>query len=87
MNNYDWASLILTPFCSAIAWLFGWRKRKNDSIAEMQGTIDVLVEKNAELYKEVIALREENAELRQSIAVMQAELSQLRAMLPNDNGE
>lgn len=87
MNNFDWASLILTPFCSAIAWLFGWRKRKNDSIAEMQSTIDTLVEKNAELYREVIKLREENAELRASIATMQAELSQLRAILPNEHGE
>ena len=87
MNNYDWATLLLTPVCSAIAWVFGWRKRKNDSIAEMQTTIDTLVEKNAELYLEVIKLREENAELRASVAALQMELSQLRAALPNELGE
>ena len=87
MNAYDWTALILTPLCSAVAWLAGWRKRKNDSITEMQQTIDTLVEKNAELYLEVIKLREENAELRASVAALQLELSQLRASLPNSEGE
>ena len=47
-----------------MGWLGGQRKKRNDFLGDLQASIDMLVEKNKELYDEVIRLRTENSELR-----------------------
>lgn len=54
-------SLLLTPLSSVVAWIVARRARNNDMLTKMQQTIDLLVEKNKELYEEVIMLRDKLA--------------------------
>lgn len=55
-------SIALTPISSIVAWIVARRARNNDMLQKMQLTIDLLVEKNKELYEEVIRLRDKLAE-------------------------
>lgn len=55
-------SIALTPISSIIAWVVARRARNNDMLQKMQSTIDLLVEKNKELYEEVVRLRDKLAE-------------------------
>lgn len=54
-------SILATPISSIVTWIFARRARNNDMLVKMQNTIDMLVEKNKELYEEVVALREKLA--------------------------
>lgn len=56
-------SIALTPISSIVAWIVARRARNNDMLTKMQHTIDLLVEKNKELYEEVVMLRNKVAEL------------------------
>lgn len=55
-------SIALTPISSIVAWVVARRARNNDMLQKMQATIDLLVEKNRELYEEVVRLRDKLAE-------------------------
>lgn len=55
-------SIALTPISSIVAWVVARRARNNDMLVKMQETIDILVEKNRELYEEVVRLRDKLAE-------------------------
>ena len=55
-------SIALTPISSIVAWVVARRARNNDMLQKMQQTIDLLVEKNRELYEEVVRLRDKLAE-------------------------
>lgn len=55
-------SIALTPISSIVTWIVARRARNNDMLQKMQQTIDLLVEKNKELYEEVIRLRDKLAE-------------------------
>lgn len=54
-------SLAIAPLTSVVAWVVARRARNNDMLVQMQQTIDLLVEKNKELYEEVLRLRDELA--------------------------
>lgn len=56
-------SIALTPLSSIVAWVVARRARNNDMLTKMQHTIDLLVEKNKQLYEEVVMLRNKVAEL------------------------
>jgi peptidoglycan hydrolase CwlO-like protein len=56
-------SIALTPISSIVAWVVARRARNNDMLTKMQQTIDLLVEKNKQLYEEVVMLRNKVAEL------------------------
>lgn len=55
-------SIGIAPITSIITWVVARRARNNDMLIKMQQTIDLLVEKNRELYDEVIRLRDKLAE-------------------------
>lgn len=55
-------SLAIAPLTSVVAWVVARRARNNDMLTKMQQTIDLLVEKNRELYEEVVRLRDKLAE-------------------------
>lgn len=55
-------SLAIAPLTSVITWVVARRARNNDMLTKMQQTIDLLVEKNKELYEEVLRLRDKLAE-------------------------
>lgn len=55
-------SLAIAPLTSVLTWVVARRARNNDMLVKMQDTIDLLVEKNKELYEEVLRLRDKLAE-------------------------
>lgn len=55
-------SLAIAPLTSVLTWVVARRARNNDMLVKMQETIDLLVEKNKELYEEVLRLRDKLAE-------------------------
>lgn len=57
MTTYEWITTFLGPFCGLIGWIAGRRLRRNETIKSLQTTIDMLVEKNKELYDEIVQLR------------------------------
>ncbi len=66
MTNWDWDIIgdYAIPVLTGIASYFvGRKKRKNDFLAEMQRSIDLLSAKNAELIEDVVKLRTKNVEL------------------------
>lgn len=82
MNDFlsilQWAS----PAVAGIAGWFGGRYgRRTDSLQKMQETIDQLVQKNQELYKEVLALRQDNIELKAGQRELKEENAELRKQL------
>jgi len=79
----DWLSVIgyvISPLSAVVAWFASARKRRNDAIAELQATIDMLVVKNRELYEEVITLRRENSELRSEIEELSNQLKNIKTI-------
>lgn len=57
--------LIVAPIVTAVIGYFtGHRKRKNDFLADLQGSIDMLSAKNRDLMDEVIKLRDQVVTLR-----------------------
>lgn len=54
----------MVPVTGIVSWLAGARMRRNENLRTLQTTIDLLVEKNKELYEEILRLRQENDTLR-----------------------
>lgn len=77
---------VLLPVLTALAGYFaGKRKRDNDFLKDLQGSINALSKDNAELIKktidlnqEVVALRKENAELREDVGALRKENAELK---------
>lgn len=64
--------LLLLPITNVITWFATRNKRRNDAIAAMQGTIDMLVQKNGTMVQELIQARKEIAQANAKIAVLEA---------------
>lgn len=75
---YTWATFVLPPVTGIITWYLGRHKRTSDTLTEMQKTIDMLVEKNNELYLQVISLREENNKLTVEVSYLMTKLDTLK---------
>ncbi len=64
MTTYEWITTFLVPVTGIVSWLAGARMRRSDTLKAMQTTVDLLVQKNRELYEELLRLRQENDMLR-----------------------
>lgn len=64
MTTYEWITTFLVPVTGIVSWLAGTRMRRSDTLKAMQTTVDLLVQKNRELYEELLRLRQENDMLR-----------------------
>lgn len=71
----QWA---LVPITGVASWFVSRRVRENDTLNELQKTIDLLVDKNNELIKEITELRMENAELKAGQAELKAQVELLQ---------
>jgi len=72
-------NVALPVVTGAIGWLAGRRKQKNDFLAEMQSSIDLLSEKNKLFVGEMVQLREENLKLCGEVALLREENRALRS--------
>lgn len=73
------AEVIIPLLTGVVGWLVGRRKRNNDFIAELQGSINALVKKNAEQIDEIIKLRDEVVKLRSENFELSKEVDRLTA--------
>lgn len=74
----------LAPVLTGVfGWLTGRRKQKNDFLAELQASIDLLAEKNKTQMEEIIKLREEVLRLREENAHLREEIEELNGRLQN----
>lgn len=64
MTTNEWITTFLVPVTGIVSWIAGSRLRRNDTLKAMQTTVDLLVQKNRELYEELLRLRQENDTLR-----------------------
>jgi regulator of replication initiation timing len=83
----DFLSEIL-PYLSAVVtgmlgWSAGRRKQKNDFLAALQASIDLLADKNKELMEEVVKLRQENAQLRVEVEELNRRLENIKTITKN----
>ncbi len=92
---YKWAAFTLPVITSVVSWFVSRRVRNNSTLQQMQTSIDLLVQKNAELYQKVIDqnaqlvdLKRENYELKarvthtnETIVALKSEIETLRKKL------
>lgn len=81
MTTYEWITTALVPLTGIVSWLAGARMRRNESIKALMTTIDMLNERNRELYDEQVRLRDENAELKAMLSSNRREIESLKAEL------
>ncbi len=76
----DWVALIgvlLAPITALAGWLAGRRKRSNDFLHAMQGSINKLVAENSKLLDDVLTVKRQNVELLVQNEVMRNKLAAL----------
>lgn len=81
MSTYEWITTFLVPVTGIVTWLFSSRKRRNDSLNELQTTINMLVDENKRIYEELAETRRELAEAKAEIANLRVENSELKTMI------
>jgi len=74
----DVVNVALPAVIGVVGWLAGRRKQRNDFLAEMQSSIDLLSEKNRLFVGEMVQLREENLKLCGEVAMLREENRALR---------
>ncbi len=62
---------------ATVSWAVGRRKRKNDFLAEMQRSIDLLSEKYNQVLQENVSLRQEKADWQVSQRLLNAKVDRL----------
>jgi len=78
-------NLLIPAVAGAIGWLAGRRKQKNDFLAELQSSVNMLSEKNKQQMEELIQLREENLMIRSELAKLREENKALRSEIETLN--
>lgn len=79
MTTYEWITTFLLPVTGIVSWIAGSRMRRNDTIKALQTTVDMLVQKNSELYDDIMRLRQENDTLRDQGIKRDNEIKSLKA--------
>lgn len=85
MTTYEWITTFLVPVTGVISWLAGARMRRNENLKTLQTTIDLLVQKNKELYDEIMRLRDENDALRDEAVKRDNRINELELQIEKLN--
>lgn len=78
MDTVTMIGYLISALTGLAGWMVGRKKQNNDFIADLQGSINLLAEKNSELLRELITLRQQNATLLSNQAEMKQEIACLR---------
>lgn len=62
-NMIEWLTLILPVLSSVVTWWVMRKKRKNDFLADLQSSIDLLSDKYNTTLQELVVLKGQNAQL------------------------
>ena len=76
----DWIALttvLIAPLTALAGWFAGRRKRSNDFLHQMQGSINELVAENTKLLNDIVTVKKQNVELLIQNEVMRKKLSAL----------
>ncbi len=85
MTTYEWITTFLVPVTGIVSWLAGARMRRNENLKTLQTTIEMLVEKNKELYDEIMRLRKENDNLRDDAVKRDNRINELEMQIEKLN--
>lgn len=85
MTTYEWITTFMVPVTGVISWLAGARMRRNENLKTLQTTIDLLVQKNKELYDEILRLRQENDTLRDDAVKRDNRINELELQIEKLN--
>ena len=77
MSTYEWITTLLVPVTGIVSWLAARRKRRNDAIADLQRTINMLAEDNSKVYEELVSTRKELNEARGEIDILKGNQEKL----------
>lgn len=83
MTTYEWITTFLVPITGIVSWLAGTRMRRDQNLRSLQTTIDMLVQKNKELYEEINRLRTENDNLRDDAIKRDNRINELEREIEN----
>ena len=75
MDIFNWVTLAIVPISSLITWIAARRVRNNNTLQDLQQTIDMLVDKNAELYQKVVEQAGEMACMKIEIMALRRQIN------------
>ena len=74
MDLFNWISLGIAPVSSAITWFAARRVRNNSTLQSLQNTIDMLIDKNTELYNKIVQQATEMAEMKVELIALRKQI-------------
>ena len=74
MDLLNWISLGIAPISSVITWFAARRSRNNSTLKDLQATIDMLVDKNTELYNKIVEQAAEMAEMKVELIALRKQI-------------
>ena len=74
MDLFNWVSLGIAPISSVITWFAARRSRNNSTLKDLQATIDMLVDKNTELYNKIVEQAAEMAEMKVELIALRKQI-------------
>ena len=81
--NFELLQWMLVPVTSVVTWLVSTRKRRNDTLASIQTTVDLLVNKNHELVEKLTEANIQIAEQSQRLAEQSAKIAEQNQKIDN----
>ena len=64
----------IAPISSVITWFAARRSRNNSTLKDLQATIDMLVDKNTELYNKIVEQAAEMAEMKVELIALRKQI-------------
>lgn len=89
-GNVTVLGYVFSALTGLVGWWAGKRKRNNDFLTDLQGSVNMLAEENAKLLKELVDVRKDNVILMSNQEQMKIEIEALRkenAALRKEIGE
>ena len=74
MDLFNWVSLGIAPISSVITWFAARRVRNNSTLQSLQNTIDMLIDKNTELYNKIVEQAAEMAEMKVELIALRKQI-------------
>ncbi len=74
MDLFNWISLGIAPISSVMTWFAARRSRNNSTLKDLQATIDMLVDKNTELYNKIVEQAAEMAEMKVELIALRKQI-------------
>ena len=85
---YKWLTFTLPTFTAVVSWFASRRIRNNNTLQQLQQSIDLLAKKNNELYEiivhqntQIVKLKKENEELKLQVAENSKVINELKDQL------